>query len=115
MGFQIGTACYSTQVQAAQAAASEQVGAIVGHAGAAYTVSASAVDATAITYVLTPVGGGTPITQVAPYTAQPCNLLEGSDGIALGWMVAACWIGVFCVMFLTRALRGETGASYGNA
>jgi hypothetical protein len=113
MAFQVGSACYGTEVQAAQAQASASVGSIVGVSP--HSVSVSSVAADSITYVLSPVGGGTPITHVAPFTPQPCNLLQAEDGLAIGWMVAGAWIGAWALLFLARALRGETGESYGNA
>lgn len=113
MAYQVGSACYDTAVMAAQAQASASVGSIVG--ASPQTVSVSSVAADSITYVLTPVGGGTPITHIAPFTPQPCNMLQAADGLAIGWMVAGAWIGAYCLLFLARALRGETGESYGNA
>ena len=114
MAYQVGSTCYATAIEAGQAQASTMVGAIVGQGSVAHTVSTSTIDATSITYVLSPVGGGTPITHVAPFTPQPCNMLQLEDGLTIGWLIAAAWIGAFCLMFLARALRGETGSDYGN-
>lgn len=114
MNYQVGSACYGTQEQAAQASASSMVGAVVQHGGSAYAVNASSASATAIEYSLSPVGGGTAITISAPYSAQPCGLLTSSDALQMGWMLMAVWVGVYALMFLARALRGETGGEYGN-
>jgi hypothetical protein len=114
MAYQVGSTCYATATEAAQAQASTMVGAIVGQAGTAHTVSATTMDETSITYVLSPVGGGTPITHVAPFTPQPCNMLQMEDGLSIGWMIAGAWIGAYCLLFLARVLRGETGTDYGN-
>lgn len=114
MSYQVGSTCYGTMTEAAQAQASAAIGAIVTQGGNAHSVSTTTIDDTSITYVLTPAAGGTPITHVAPYTAQPCNMLQLSDGIQLGWMVGGVWIATYCVMFIARALRGETGENYGN-
>ena len=113
--FQVGSVCYPTAVQAAQALASQQVGGIVSQAGTLHTVSVSAVADTSISYVLTPVAGGAAITHVAPFTAQPCNMLQLEDGMSMAWMIAGAWIGAYCLLFLARVMRGETGSEYGNS
>ncbi|MNY54262.1 hypothetical protein D3C86_1901120 [compost metagenome] len=101
-------------MQAGQAQASSFVGGVGYFSGAAHSVSVSSVDEASITYVFTPVGGGTAITHVAPFTPQPCNMLQLEDGLSIGWMVAGAWIGAYCLLFLRRALSGETGSDYGN-
>lgn len=117
MAFQVGSACYDTAAQAAQAQASSLAGGVVVHGSAAYVVGVSAVSDTSITYTFAPVGGGATISQVAAYDAQPCNLLTGADGLTLGWAVAAAWLATWAVMFLARALRGPRGEGdgYGDA
>lgn len=112
MAFQVGSACYGTALEAAQVAASSQIGSLVG--GAPYSVSVSSVTADAITFVLSPIGGGAAITHVAPFAAQPCNMLQLADGVQMGWLVAGAWIGAFALLFIAKALRGETGNDYGN-
>lgn len=37
---------------------------------------------------------------------QPCALLDYSDGLAIGWGIAAAWIAAFAVMYMSRAARG---------
>ena len=115
MSFQVGQACYPTEASAASASASQTVGTIVHRGTDVYAVNASSVTENTIIYTLTPLGGGTPITTVTPYTAQHCQLLTFGDGLQLGWMIAAAWIGAYCLMFLARVFRGETGDSYGNS
>lgn len=112
MSFQVGSVCYSTEVQAAQAQASSEVGRIVG--ANPHTVSVTSVAADSITYTLSPIGGGASIIHVAPFTPQPCNMLDMSDGLTIGWAIAGAWIGAYALVFLAKALRGETGDSYGN-
>lgn len=106
MAYQVGTACYATATQAAQAAASAQVGAVTQHASTSYFINAASVDATSITYTLTPVGGGTALTVTAPFTAQPCGLLTFQDGMQMGWLIAAAWIATFAVVTLRHAVSG---------
>ncbi|GAA6121512.1 hypothetical protein [Acidovorax sp. FG27] len=104
MAYQVDSACYSTAQQAAQASASQHVGAVVSHSGSAYIVDVSAVADTSITYRLQPVSGGTPLQMVSGYTAQPCNLLQVSDGLSMGWMVAGAWFGAYALIFIARSL-----------
>ena len=114
MNYQVGTACYPTPEAAASVSASASLGAIVHRGGDAYSVDASSVNETSITYTLTPITGGAPITTVTPYTAQPCQLLTFGDGLQMGWMIAGAWLAAFCLLFLARVFRGETGDNYGN-
>lgn len=106
MSYQVGSACYSTATQAAQAAASAQVGAVTSHTSTSYVINAASVDDTSITYTLTPVSGGAPLTVVAPYTAQPCALLTFQDGMQMGWLVAAAWLATFAIVTLRNAVTG---------
>lgn len=104
MAFQVGTACYGTATQAAQASASSQLGAVVQHGGSAHVVELAALSDSGISYALRPVGGGAPITVTAAYQAQPCNLLGVDDGLALGWSVAGVWLAVYAVVFIARTV-----------
>lgn len=106
MGYQVGDACYPTATDAARAAASREVGTLVPHGSTSYVINASSADDTSITYVLTPVGGGTAITVTAPYTAQQCGLLEFGDGLEMGWLIVAAWVGVYGIKALAIALNG---------
>lgn len=47
------------------------------------------------------------------YNPPECQILGVEDGLAMGWMVGGALIAAFCVMFIARALRGETGDGYG--
>lgn len=114
MNYQVNQACYPSALSAAQAVASSQIGSIVQHGSSAYVVDVSAVTGSVITYSFLPVGGGTSISVASPYTAQECQLLDLADGLQLGWMVVGAWLAAYGVMFMARALRGETGGSYGN-
>lgn len=114
-GFQVGGACYESEVAAAQVAASAELGRVVQHGGNAYVVDAAAVAAGVINYTFLPVGGGAAVATAAPYTAQPCHLMDYADGLSMAWMVVAAWASAYGVMFLRKALVGETGGDYGNA
>lgn len=115
MTYQVGSVCYQSTLEAAQASASSQIGAVLAVGGVPYTVTVPEVTGEAITYALREVGGVGVITSTYAYTAQPCGLPNVVDGVELGWLVGSVWIAVFALMFLTKALRGETGPEYGNA
>lgn len=105
--YQVGSACYDTLLQAAQAQASTVVGSVVAHGSAAYVVGVSAVSDASITYSLTPFGGGAQLVLEVPNQAQPCGMLMGADGLQIGWMVAAAWIAAYAISFLKRAIPSE--------
>lgn len=105
--WQVGPACYSSPLAAASAAASSQLGAVVVHGSTAYVIDVSSVSGSSIEYALTPVGGGSAITVSSPFTAQECGLLTASDGLVMGWGVAAAWLGAFALLFLTKGLRSD--------
>ncbi len=107
MGWQVGSSCYASEGAAAAAAASSMGGAVVQHGSTAYVVGVSGYSGTSITYQLSPVDGGVPITLVAPYTAVPCGLLEWGDGLALGWAVVGVWVGVLALRMIAQAVRGD--------
>jgi hypothetical protein len=114
MAFQVGPACYASELQAAQAQASSQVGLITQHGGAAYVVNASAITGSSITYDLRSVDGATTLQVVAPFSAQPCGLLTAGDAVEMGWLIVGAWVTAYAIMFLARAIRGETGGEYGR-
>jgi len=114
VSYQVGSACYETPEAAASAAASAQVGGIVQNGAVSYVVNASSVDGSSITYVLSPVAGGVPLTVVAPFTAQPCGMLGTADAVQMGWLVAAAWCGVWAVKFMATAIK-DWGDQHGNA
>ena len=103
MGWQVGSLCYGTALDAVHAIAAGQVGTIVVRGSAVYVVDVSAVTDASITTVLNPVGGGAAITTVVSVTPQPCGLLEWQDTLALGWLVVAAWVAVYAVKFLAKA------------
>jgi len=111
--FQVGAACYSSATAANSATASANAGAVVTHSGTARIVTVTAVDDGSITYTFTALDGSS-VVQVVPSIPQPCGLLTAADGLQIGWLVASAWIAAYAVMFIARALRGETQGNYGN-
>jgi len=107
MAVQVGTGCYDTPLEAAQATASSQLGRIVQSASGLYSVDVVSATATNIEYGFTPVDGGPALpSTVVPFTPPPCNLLQLQDGIEVGWYVVAAWAAAFGVRFLARQFKG---------
>lgn len=101
---QVGSVCYSSDAAAVSAIASAEVGKVVPAGSVVYVVDAvPATDSASIAYTLSPVGGGTALTYTVGVTVQPCNLLDWSDGLALGWGVAGVWLSVFAVLLFRKA------------
>ena len=113
---QVGNTCYPSEISANQAIAASQIGKITQVGTASYVVDSSTQTATAITYVLRNVNSTATITKVSTVTPIPCQALTAGDAGSMAWMVVAAWIAVYSIMFLTRALRGESQESnYGTS
>lgn len=102
MAFQVGSSCYGDAVAAVQAMAAHQVGSVVVHGGSAHVVDAATTTASSITYSLQPLSGGAAVQASIQVTPQPCGLLDWSDGLVLGWGVAAAWLATAAVMMLRK-------------
>ena len=111
--YQVGTACYASASAANSATASAQSGAVVTHSGTVRIITVSSVGDDTITYNVTVLDGSV-VAQTVQHIPQPCGLLTASDGLQIGWMIAAAWIAAYSVMFIARSLRGETQGNYGN-
>lgn len=111
--YQVGSACYASAAAANSATASAQTGAVVTHGGLARIVTATAVDGASITYTFTGLDGSV-IAQTVQHVPQPCGLLTAEDGLQIAWLIAGAWIAAFAILFIARALRGETESNYGN-
>ena len=107
--WQVGAACYPSQLAANQAIASGQTGAVTAHGNKTYIINATNVTATSITWTLTPAGGGQAIVEVVPSAPQPCNLMGWQDGLQLGWLVGGAWIAVYAVNFLRQTIKTSMG------
>jgi hypothetical protein len=115
--FQHGSACYSTAQQANQAQASEVIGSIVQIGSVPHAVSVAGVTDSSIAYVLENLTGPGTYAKTVQVVPQPCNLLQATDALTLGWAVAAAWIGAFCVVFIARIFRDavNTQNDHGNS
>lgn len=113
---QVGDTCYPSELSAAQAIAAGQIGHITQIGSASYVVDSSTQTATSITYVLRDLASIATVTKTATITPVPCQALTAADAGEMSWMIVGAWVGVYCLLFLTRAFRGEsTESTYGTA
>lgn len=115
MSWQVNGVCYPTELAAAHATAALNNGSMYSTSAGVVEVMAANVTDVSIQYVLRNVSNSTQVQRTLILNPQPCELLTVADGIQLGWMVGAAWIGVYALLFLTRAFRGETESNYGNS
>ena len=100
---QAGSTCYATDAAAVAAIASAEVGKVVSGGSVVYVVDAAPASDSSITYTLNPVGGGTPIVSTVSLVVQPCQMLDWSDGLQLGWAVVGVWLATFAVLNMRKA------------
>lgn len=113
---QVGDTCYPSELSANQAIASSQVGKLVQVGTASYVVDATSITATNITYTLRNVASTATIVKTSAVTPIPCQAMNALDAGALAWKIAAVWIAVYAIMFITRSLRGtDQESTYGTA
>lgn len=113
---QVGDTCYPSELAANQAIASGEIGRITQVGTESYVVDSSTQTATGITYVLRNVNSTAVITKTFVVTPVPCQALTAADAGSMAWMIVAAWVGVFALLFITRALRGQPNEdTYGTA
>ena len=105
MAYQVGTACYPTLDGAASAVASSETGKVLSAGSVVYVVDAAAAPGGSITYTLTDPSGVHPaIVQSLAPTIPECALMDWSDGLTLGWGVAAVWLTAFALLAMRKGL-----------
>ena len=102
--FQVDGNCYS-DIAAVQAMAAREVGRVVVLGTQTYVIDVDAVSATTITYRLTDLASTSSISKVVNVTPQPCGLLDTSDGLIIGWSIAAAWLATAAVLFIRRGVH----------
>lgn len=103
--YQFGDACYSTALSAAQAAAASQIGAVVQIGTASYVVDVVTVSPSSITYKFQNVSSTAILIKSASFTPLSCGLLDTSDGLIVGWAIAAAWLVTAAVLHLRRGVQ----------
>lgn len=101
--YQFGGQCFSTKTSANLARASAESGKVVEHGGLVHVVTVSDVQEGAVTYRLTPLGGGAVQTVSVQQEPMPCQLLTMKDGGAIGTTIAAGWLVIYGIMTLLKA------------
>ena len=113
MPFQVDDTCYPTALAANQAIASSQIGRIVQVGSATYVVDSTSQTSTQITYQLRDVASAAVINKTSTVTPVDCQALTAADALEMSWLIVAAWVGVFALMFITRAFRGNPESTYG--
>lgn len=113
--WQVGGACYSTEVLAVGAVAAAESGSVKATPAGLYSLDVASFDASSIEWTLTPLDGGPTLANVVvPVTPIPCGLLTHVDAVDVGWKIALCWCAVFAIKFLARPLVDRWSPDYGN-
>lgn len=106
MGWQVGAACYGTELAAAQALAASQAGVVLSTPAGLYALVPGAITGTSIEWQFAALDGGpAKPAAVVGVVSQPCGLLEWQDALQLGWSVVAAWALVYGIRFLIRTVR----------
>lgn len=104
-GYQVDSACYSSIQTAIEAMAARVTGSTVMVGTTPYRLDATFVAPSSIQYQGTQMNGGTgSFTNTISITPEPCNLPDVTDGVAMGWLVAAVWVAAYALTVLRRAL-----------
>lgn len=107
MAFQVGSACYETALQAAQAYAAT-IEPVIAHP---WLIRVQHVTEAAVTYEYRNVVDGAIYLNAHAIHLSPCNLLTAADAVNVGWLIGGVWLSISVVAFLIRYLRGETETS----
>lgn len=115
MGFQVAGVCYATKLEAASVqrwSLGHDAAVVIN--GLPHLVQFQLTDGETLGYRVYNMTNGTVVAEsTLIYDPPACDVLGVEDGLTMGWMVGGALIAAFCLMFLARALRGETGEGYG--
>ena len=105
MSYQYSANCYSDALSAARAIASDNVGRLVVIGTTTYSTDVVSVTGSSISYKLQDLNSLAFITKTVSVTPQDCGLLDTSDGLIIGWGIAAAWILTYAVLFVRRGIQ----------
>lgn len=105
MSYQTGSICYSTATAANAAAVAGLHGSVVSTGAGPVVITAGSASEGKITLQYQSLTGG-PVS-VVTLDANPveCQQLTVTDGLAIGWGIAAAWILTAAVMFMRRGVH----------
>lgn len=106
MAWQVGSACYDSELAAVGAVAAGNLGLAHGTASGLYSMHVAAYTATSIEYGFTPLDGGPAMPGVVvPVHLVPCGLATFDDGVVMGWAVIGAWATTWAIRWLSDVLR----------
>jgi hypothetical protein len=105
MSYQFESNCYSDALSAVQAVASSRIGQLVQIGTTVYSVDVTSFNSSSISYKLQDLNSSAFITKTVLVTPQSCGLLDTSDGLIIGWGIAAAWLLTYAVLFIRRGVH----------
>lgn len=103
MSYQHGQTCYPSATSANLAAAAEVVGSFRQVGSSVYVVDLGSATDNSITYIFRDLNNPELSTSATVSVNPPlCQLPGVSEALELGWPVAAVWLAVYSITFLTR-------------
>ncbi len=105
MSYQYNANCYSDQLSAARAIASDNVGRVVVIGTASYSMDVSSITESTITYNLQDLNSSAFIAKTVSISPVDCQLFDTADGLMIGWGIAAAWLATAAVLFLRKGIH----------
>lgn len=105
MSYQYNANCYSDQLSAARAIASDNVGRVVVIGTASYSIDIDSVASNSINYKLQDLNSTAFIIKTVSVNPPDCQLFDTADGLMIGWGIAAAWLATAAVLFLRKGLH----------
>lgn len=114
MGYQVGEHCYATKLQAAHVqrwSLGHDSSVVIN--GQPHLVQYALTDGETLGYTVYDMSTQTQIvSSTLIYDPPVCEVLGIADGLQIGWMVAGVWLAAFAVLFIAKALRGDSGETH---
>lgn len=103
--FQVEGVCYPSALQAVQAIAARSAGSVVSTGSRAFSLNASTVTDSSITWSKTDLSNGAVTQSTVSITPVPCLLLTAEDGAVISGAIGGVWLTVALILFYRRSLH----------
>lgn len=105
MSYQYNANCYSDQLSAARAIASDNVGRVVVIGTTSYSMDVESITSNSISYKLQDLNSSAFISKTVSVNPVECQLFDTADGLMIGWGIAAAWLATAAVLFLRKGIH----------
>lgn len=105
MSYQYNANCYSDQLSAVRAIASDNVGRVIAIGTASYSMDVQSITSSSITYKMQDLNSSAIIVKTVSINPVDCQLFDTGDGLMIGWGIAAAWLVTYAVIFLRKGLH----------